>query len=205
MSVVRDSDAAGVDVERIADPARPLQVRVTAREQRRVVAEEGIERLAAELGQKHVVVGARRAVEEEQGHAVELAANDRREGADLLELGRRQLRKRPVAHLELPLGDRLRRVVVYLEEERIGVAEHRLAAESRKAVERLRGLRAALHGVAEADDLRHAEQLDVLERGSEGDVVPVLVGDEREAHGQSSDLTAARPARTRSGWSVKTP
>ena len=153
MPVVRDSDAAGIDVEGIADPARPLQVRVPAREQCRVVAEVGIERLAAELGQEHVVVGARRAVEEEQGHAVELAANDRREGADLLELRRVQLRKRPVAHLELPLGDRLRRVVVYLEQERIGVAEHRLAAESRKAVERLRRLRAALHDVAEADDL----------------------------------------------------
>ena len=44
--VVRDPDAAGVDVQRVADPARPLQVRVPARQQRRVVTEERLERLA---------------------------------------------------------------------------------------------------------------------------------------------------------------
>jgi hypothetical protein len=33
----------------------------------------------------------------------------------------------------------------------------------------------------------------------------VLVGDEREAHGQSLDLTPARPLRTHSGCSVKSP
>jgi hypothetical protein len=44
--VVRDSDAAGVEVERVADPARPLQVRVPTRQQRRIVAEERLERLA---------------------------------------------------------------------------------------------------------------------------------------------------------------
>ena len=77
------------------------------------------------------------------------------------------------------------RVLGNLEQERVGVAEHRLAAERREAVERLRGLRAALHDVAEADDLLDAEPLDVVERGTKGDVVAVLVGDEREARGHS--------------------
>jgi hypothetical protein len=38
--VVRDADAAGIDVERVPDPARPLQVRVSSREKRRLVTEE---------------------------------------------------------------------------------------------------------------------------------------------------------------------
>ena len=59
----RDADAAGIDVEPVSRPARPLQVRVTACEQRRVVAQERLERVAADLGQKHVVVGAGRAME----------------------------------------------------------------------------------------------------------------------------------------------
>ncbi len=64
---------------------------------------------------------------------------------------------------------------------------------------------AALHDVAEADDLVDAEPLDVVEHGAEGDVVPVLVGEEREAHGQSLDRTPARPLRTHSGRPVKSP
>ena len=96
-------------------------------------------------------------------------------------------------------------VVGKLEQERVRVAEHRLAAERREAVERLRGLRAALHDVAEADELLHAEPLDVVEHGTKGDVVSVLVGDEREAGGHSLDLTPARPLRTHSGRPVKSP
>ena len=92
---MRDAHAAGVDVERVADPPRPLQVRVPARQQRRPLTEERLDRFAAELGEEDVVVGARRAVEEEQGHAVELAADDRRERADLLDLRRVELGERP--------------------------------------------------------------------------------------------------------------
>src|SRR5262249_1660351 len=51
-----------------------------------------------------------------------------------------------------------------------------------EAVERLRGLSPALDDVAEADDLLHTEPFHVRECGAEGDVVPVLVGDERETH-----------------------
>ena len=145
-------------------------------------------------------------MEEEQGNAVELAADDRRERADLLDLRRVELGERPLAHLELALGDRLRRVGRNLQQERVRVAEHRLAAERGQAVERLGRLRAALRDVAKANDLFDTEPLDVLERRSEGDVVPVLVGEEGEAHGgQSLDLTPAKPLRTRSGWSVKAP
>jgi hypothetical protein len=144
-------------------------------------------------------------VEEEHRHAFELAMDDRREGADLLELRGAQPRQRPLAHLEVPLGDRLRRVGGYLEQERVRVAEHRLAAEGREAVKGFRRLRAALRDVAEADDLLDTEPLDVLECGTEGDVVAVLVGEECEAHDQSRDLTPVRPLRTHSGCEVKTP
>src|SRR5579862_1055160 len=46
MAVPGQADAAGIDVERVADPARPLQVRVPAREKRRVVAEIRLDRRA---------------------------------------------------------------------------------------------------------------------------------------------------------------
>src|SRR5205823_7282253 len=61
--------------------------------------------------------------------------------------------------------DRLRRVGGNLEQESVRVPEHRLAAEGREPVERLRRLGSALHDVAEADDLLHAEPLDVGEHG----------------------------------------
>jgi hypothetical protein len=121
------------------------------------------------------------------------------------ELGTAQLRKRPLANLELPLGDRLRRVGGDLEQERVRVAKHCLAAERREAVERLRGLRASLYDVAEADDLLDPEPFDVLECGAEGDVVPVLIREEPETHGQSPLLMPSSPLRTHSGWSVKSP
>ncbi len=178
---------------------------VPARQQRRVLPDERFQRLAAELGEEHVVVGVRRAVEEDERCAVELAADDRREGAHLLDVRGVQLRQRPLAYLELAFSDRLRRVRGNLEQERVRVAEHRRAAEGRQTVECLPGLRPALHDVAEADDLFHAEPLDVLDRSAEGDVVPMLVGDESEAHGHSLALMPARPLRTHSGWSVKSP
>src|SRR5205823_11771558 len=111
------------------------------------------------------------------------AADDRLEGADLVEVRGPELRQRPLADLEELLGDRLGRVGRHFEQQRVRVAEHRLAAERRETVERLRGLGATLHYVAEADELVHAEPLDVLERGTEGDVVRVLVREEREPHG----------------------
>ena len=103
-----------------------------------------------------------------------------------------QLRQRPLAHLELPLGDRLRRVVGNLEQERVRVAEHRLAAERGEPVERLRRLGAALHDVAEADDLVDSEPLDVLERGAEGDVVAVLVGESARRTARGYPASAGR-------------
>ena len=136
---------------------------------------------------------------------IELAADGRCEGADLLEVGRVELRQGPFPHLELALGHRLRRVERDFEQERVRVAEHRRAAEGREAVEGLRRFRPALHDVAEADDLVHAEPFDVLERRPERDVVRVLVRDEREAHAQSLDLIPARPLRTHSGWFVQAP
>ena len=50
--VVRDPDAAGVEVERVLDSARPLQVRVPTCPQRGIVAEERLDRLAVELGSR---------------------------------------------------------------------------------------------------------------------------------------------------------
>jgi hypothetical protein len=50
MSVVRDPDAAWIDVERAADLACPLQVRMAAGEQSSVAVLERCERLAPELG-----------------------------------------------------------------------------------------------------------------------------------------------------------
>ena len=183
MPVVRDPDAAGIDVERVAEAARPLQVRVPAGQHCRVVTEERLERVTAEFGQENVVVRARRAVEAEKSHAVKFQSDDRPEGANLLELRGAQPRQRPFAHLEEPLRDRFRRVGGHVEQQRVRIAEHRLAAEGGEAVEGLRRLRATLRDIAEADDLLHAEPLDVLEHGTEGDVVRVLIGDERESHG----------------------
>ena len=82
----------------------------------------------------------------------------------------------------MPLGDRLRRVGGHLEEKRVRVAEYRLAAERGEPVESLRGLRAALRDVPEADDLLDPDALDIFQRNAEGDVVRVLVGDKRDAH-----------------------
>jgi hypothetical protein len=61
---------------------------VAAGEQCGVVTEERLKRFTVELGQEHVVVGARRAVEEKQRNAVELAANDWSKGQDLFEVRR---------------------------------------------------------------------------------------------------------------------
>ena len=47
MAVVRDADAAGIDVERVSDPPSPLQVRVPASQERRLAAE--IERPAKRI------------------------------------------------------------------------------------------------------------------------------------------------------------
>ena len=79
-----------------------------------------------------------------------------------------------------------------LEQERVRVAEHGLAPERRETVERLRGFGAALHDVAEADDVVDTDALDVLEHGAEGDVVRVLVRDEREAHAARLPWRAGR-------------
>ena len=121
-------------------------------------------------------------MKEEQRYALDLPARDRCEGADLLDVRRVQLRQCPLPHFEMPFGDRLRRVGGHLEQKRVRVAEHRLAAERGEPVEGLRGLRAALRDVAEADDLVDPDALDIFQHNAEGDVVRVLVGDEREAH-----------------------
>jgi Phosphodiester glycosidase len=180
--VVRDADAAGIGVERVADPPCPLQMRVPAREQDRVLTEERLDRFVAEFRHEHVVVGMRRPVEEDHGDAFELSPDDRREGANLFEVRGVQLRQRPLAHLEEPLGDRFRGVGGYLEEEVVGVAEHRLAAERGKSVERLPRLGPALGRVPEAHDLVDSDALEILDHHPEGDVVAVLVGDECEPH-----------------------
>jgi hypothetical protein len=180
--VVRDADAAGIDVERLPDPARPLEMRVTARDQRSTGAVECRERLAAQLRQEDVVVGGGRAVAEEQAHAAELTADHRLERADLSELRLAELRQRPLPHLELALGQGLRRVLGDLEQERVRVAENGGAAQRAQPVEGLRGLNAALDHVAEAHDLVDPEPAQILDGRSEGDVVAVLVGEECEPH-----------------------
>jgi hypothetical protein len=53
----------------------------------------------------------------------------------------------------MQFGDRLRRVGGHLEEKRVRVAEHRLAAERGEPVERHRRLCAALGDVSEAENL----------------------------------------------------
>ena len=138
-------------------------------------------------------------MKEEQGHLVERAVHDRRERADLRDMRSAELGQRPLAYFELTVGHRLRRLGRYLEQERIRVAEHRLAAESRETVECLRRFRPALRDIAEADDLLDSKPFDVVERGAEGDVVPVLIREKCETHGQSLLLMPSRPVRTHSG------
>jgi hypothetical protein len=61
----------------------------------------------------------------------------------------------------MQFGDRLRRVGGHLEENRVRVAEGRLAAGRGEPVERLRRLCAALRDVPEADDLLDPDALDI--------------------------------------------
>ena len=90
-----------------------------------------------------------------------------------------------VAAIELRLGDRLRRVVRHVEEEVVGVAEDDRPAERSETVEHLAGLAAALHGVAETDDLLDPEPLELCDHCGERGVVAVDVRDERERHGST--------------------
>jgi hypothetical protein len=88
----------------------------------------------------------------------------------------------PLAYLEQYVGDRLRGVGRQLEQKVVAVAENRRISEGAQPVERLRGLRAALGDVAQADRGVDADAVDVCHGRRERDVVAVHVGDESDPH-----------------------
>ncbi len=146
-------------------------------------AEEAFHVAVSCLGQQDVVVGVRRAVERaERQPSFELDIEGGEKGADLLEVARLEPAERPLAALELRLGDRLGRVGRHLEQERVGVAEDHRPAEPGEPVEHLGRLRAALRDVAETDDLTDAEPLELSDDHRKRGVVAVNVRDERDGH-----------------------
>jgi hypothetical protein len=86
----------------------------------------------------------------------------------------------PVSYVELSLG-RLFRARRLVEDECVCVAEHRRTAELSHERDDVRGLAAALHRVAEADDLVDRVALEVGEHRFERDRVAVDVRDQRGA------------------------
>jgi len=176
--VVTEADAARVDVERAADPAELGDVDVSSGEDVRSGAGELLGRV---LREDDAVVVSRRAVEAEQAPAAEVELDRRCERAQVLEVGVRELRERPLALDELPLG-RLLRTRVRVEQEGVGVAHHGQGSCVADELEALDGLRPALGDVAEGDDRVGVAQGDVVERRAQPDGVPVRVRDERDAY-----------------------
>ena len=118
--------------------------------------------------------------------AVELDVERRHERADLLEVTRLELRRASTSRRSscasvIASGESVR----HLEQEVVGVAEDHRPAERGEPVEHLARLVAALHGVAEADDLLDPEALELGDDRSERRVVAVDVRDERERHGST--------------------
>ena len=139
----------------------------------------------------------RRAVEREQlASAAERDRQRRLERLDVRETFGAELRPRPLAHVQLPLGRHLH-AGVDVEEERVGVAEHDRTVELPQVREHVGGLAAALERVAEADDLVHGIALEVGGDSLERDRVSMDVRDQCGA--DAARLRGGACASTRAG------
>jgi hypothetical protein len=140
---------------------------------------QAAELILLEGREDHVVIRARRAVEgEERQSFAELHVERRPEPFDQGEPVRTELRSRPFAHVELPLG-RYLGACFGVEHERVGVAEHGRTAECTHERGDLCRLTAALQHVAETDSLIGRIAIEVGEHGLECDRVTVDVRDQR--------------------------
>lgn len=180
--VVRKTDAAGIHEQRRRVATQPLKVYVTTREHvgaRR--AEQAAELVLVEVRQDHVVERARGSVE---GEELALVAEGHRERwlkrLQVRESAPAELCACPFAHVELLLVRRFR-ARVGVEDERVGVAEDRRALELLHELHDLPRLAAALHRVAEADELIDRIALEVGQHRLERDRVAVDVRNQRGA------------------------